>query len=468
MRLTSLICIKTLLIFLLLIYYPVKAYPDDNAGLRHEGVSVTLEQAIELALQANRNIAISGYGVENQQLSLTAAGNEFDYKIIPSVMAGIDTEGTGTGTGMGVTVSKKYEYGTRISAGSSLDKRGGSYQTGVNLLIDQPLLRGVGKEVNMDSIRNAEFNLRSAKRAEYRNRVNIAMDTVVSFYEIVRQREMSSVYESSVTRLKGYTGVAKAKEKVGLATPMDSFRSEIRLKDAEDLLTQAIEALQEAKDRLKVILSLSLETPLEVIDTEGDKPVLPEIKTAIEMALKNRVELKQAEEDIREAQRRTDIAKQSILPQLNTIVEYKRANGADGTIQNNEVVHDNFMVRLQSTTDIFRSSEKAVYRQRINEIQTAILRYEVQKDEVKRQVRRQLTAVKELEKRILIRMEQMKQAEGKLVLADLKFAHDIGDNFDLIEAETELQRARVNLIWAKMDYAIAGFNMRVVTGTFIE
>ena len=94
--------------------------------------------------------------------------------------------------------------------------------------------------------------------------------------------------------------------------------------------------------------------------------------------------------------------------------------------------------------------------------------YQSKRDEIARDVRRQLTALKELDERIRIRGEQIHQADGKLALAKVKFTHGLANNFDVIEAETELQLANVNLLSANLDYIVGTYSIRAILGTLIE
>jgi outer membrane protein TolC len=93
---------------------------------------------------------------------------------------------------------------------------------------------------------------------------------------------------------------------------------------------------------------------------------------------------------------------------------------------------------------------------------------ESKEDEIKREVRRQLDALKKDEERISIRKGQIHQAEGKRALSKIKFRYNMANNFDIIEAETELQQARVNLLSVKTDYIVGTYRMRAVLGTLIE
>jgi outer membrane protein TolC len=43
----------------------------------------------------------------------------------------------------------------------------------------------------------------------------------------------------------------------------------------------------------------------------------------------------------------------------------------------------------------------------------------------------------------------------------------MANNFDLIEAETELQEARTNLLAAKIEYIVGTYRLRAALGTLI-
>jgi outer membrane protein len=70
--------------------------------------------------------------------------------------------------------------------------------------------------------------------------------------------------------------------------------------------------------------------------------------------------------------------------------------------------------------------------------------------------------------RMQIRKDQIHQARGKLALAKIKFSHGMADNFDLIEAETELQQARSNFLAAQIEYIVGVYRLRAAMGTLIE
>jgi outer membrane protein TolC len=80
---------------------------------------LTLDQAINLALQTNRNIANSQYTTESQRYSIDSVRSLFDLNLIPA--AGVSlTGGNSTDNkniSAGLQLQEKLEYGTSISQG---------------------------------------------------------------------------------------------------------------------------------------------------------------------------------------------------------------------------------------------------------------------------------------------------------------------------------------------------------------
>lgn len=444
-----------------------------SSAAKPSKVILTLDQAISVAMQTNRNITYSQYNAESQRYSIDAAKSVFDLKLIPA--GGVNLAGGNNSDNQNITAGlqaqKKLEYGTSISITPRITRYSQQYlqqySTDMGVRIEQPLLRGLGKDINTDSVLSAEFAYRTSLRGIDQTKVNSLLETISAFYEAVRQLELLRLSEKMGARLKGHSEVARAKEKVGLTTPMDTYRAEIPLKETEDALIATSVAYQDARDQIKFILALPQNTELEVIVPESPALNELELNQAIETALKNRIEIEQMKVDIDEAERRSAVLKHNILPDLNLVLEYGRYASADSLGQSTRFDLDRYGVSLQAGTDIFRSAEKAAYQQSLISIKALRLNMEGKMEDIRRQVRKQWLALKEALKRIQIRKSQIKQGEEKLALAEVKFAHRMADNFDIIESEKELQNARANLLAAEIEYSIGMYNMKAVMGTLI-
>jgi outer membrane protein TolC len=290
------------------------------------------------------------------------------------------------------------------------------------------------------------------------------LEAVAAVYNIVQQRELVNLYQAQASRFQGHAVVAGAREKIGLATPIDVYRAQIRLKDVQDNLNRAQEALRNAGDRLKIVLATPMEQAMEVVAPLDTQPVNISLAQAVETALEHRVELKQVEDDIEEAKRASRLSKNNLSPQLDMVTNYTRA-GNDGF---SELPEESWSVSLVSKTDWARTAEKAAYQQTLLTVRRARLNRSARVDTIKREVRQFYDALQKSQGRMQIRDDQIQQAGAKLALAKIKFNHGMADNFDLIEAETELQEARTNLLAAQVDYIVGIYRLRAALGTLIE
>ena len=180
---------------------------------------LTLEAAINRALEANRGIRDVMDQVEGARLSLVAVESEFELKIVPAGEAritGDSDEGSADSLGAGISLQKKFDVGTDIMITPQTRKTDDLYNTGVDTRLIQPLLRGFGKEYNLSGVRSAEFGTRSAQRSLYLRQVNTVLLTIGAVYDVIRQRELYQLNEESALRLRVHAEAASAKNKIGL------------------------------------------------------------------------------------------------------------------------------------------------------------------------------------------------------------------------------------------------------------
>ena len=436
-------------------------------------IQITLDQAINLALGANRNIIFSANTVTSSELSLEAAESEFGVKFVPTVGTSVSDAGSASDTESNVNVDgaveKKFTFGPRGSIGPRVARfDSGKYTTGIGVSLNIPLFKGFGREYNLNRVDTSSHSLRNSRRSYYLQRDRAVVDTVSAVYDIVKQEYLEKLYRTQVEMYKGHAKTATVKEKAGLATSIDVYRAKISIKDAEDNLSRAQKSLADAMDRLKLILALSLSMDIQVTAPVEYVPVILQQEQAFEIALANRVELRQARDSMDEAIRKSRIAKHSLWPYFNLIMDYERAGTAEDFSQSTDLEENVWSVSLTGGSSWPRTAEKAAFSQSLISVKTERLRLELKRDEIQREVRGQLEVLKKEENSIKIREEQIKTAEGKLALAKVKFRHAMADNFDVIESETELENAKVNLLSARTEYIVGTYKMRSVLGTLIQ
>ncbi len=448
-----------------------KSTPHDTVAAQSSAHILTLEEAINHALKANRSILDAKDGVESARLSIVSAESEFELKLFPLAEAGFSDgsdEDAEESFGAGVTIQRKFPYGTFVALEPNMQRTGDTYQTRVDSSLSQPLLRGRDREFNLSVVHSSEFSARSVRRSLYLTRVNTVISTVRAAYSVVQQRELMRINEESVSRLKRHAEAARVKEKFGLATPIDVYRAEIELKQSEDNLASAREIYKDAKDNLKVILAFPVEDEIDVSAPLEYSLIRMDEEETVELAFQNRVELRQAWDGVKEAERRSRVAKHRILPELNVALSFSPSGSSDDFGDHLELNEYSWGVSLSSSTDVSRTAERAAYDQSMLTVNAAYRSMSLRRDEIAREARSALRALNESEQRIEIQKEQIKNADGKLKLAQVKFKHGMANNFDLIEAEEQLRQAQTNMISVVIDYIVGSYSLRATMGTLLE
>tara|TARA_B100000809_G_C14963626_1_gene468347 strand:- start:15 stop:902 length:888 start_codon:yes stop_codon:yes gene_type:complete len=287
-------------------------------------------------------------------------------------------------------------------------------------------------------------------------------------YRVVHQKELVALNTESVDRLNLLVAGTRAKEKIGLATSIDTLRAELQLRNALDNFVTARESLGDSLDDLRVLLSFSVDQQLEV-----DAPLVYNLmkideNEAVSIALSSRVELEQALDNFEESQRRSRIAKHRTLPSLDLVFGYSQV-GVNENLLNNFGLDDHvWNVNLVTSTDFARTAEKAVYEQSLLGIRSASRSLELQQDDIARQVKHNFRNLRRAEKRISIQEGQIADSKAQMRLAKVKFDHGLGNNFDLVEAESELRQAETKLLSAVVEYIVGSYRMRQSMGTLMQ
>lgn len=443
-----------------------KSTVEQSTGTLH----LTLSQVLERARTANRSLQQRSLQVANSRYSLQSAESEFDWKIRPVANLGLSTSDTSSAQATGVSgeISKKSTIGIKTAFSPSIayvKEEGVSSGVGVSLSL--PLFRGFGKEYTMDSVYGAEFALKNSIRNVYLAEVEKILETLSLAFEVVRQRTLVTLYREQDKRLGHHVRTILLKEKTGLGSQIDTYRAQIRQKDVQNQLNVAIQNYEGALDRLKVLLALPVATDLQLEIPLSYKITTIDSFKAQDIALKNRLELEQVAAALLEAKRKSRVAEQRILPSLNFVASYRKNTFLEGIDATQSYYGDYWSVGFTSDTDVARSSEHAVYGQSLLELRRLKLTQETQRDTIRAEVKNRLNALDKEEKSIKLRQEQARQATGKRRLAEIKFSHGMGGNFDFIEADTELQQAKANLLSAKIGYIVGQYRLRAALGTLV-
>jgi outer membrane protein TolC len=404
--------------------------------------------------------------LESSRLNLDVAESVFDVSVTPSTTAGV-TDGESAFTA-GVSLGKALYSGAVVSVAPELGFSDETYAGSVALALTVPLLRGRGEEFVRSGVRDSEFALRTDRRSYHLSRVAAVIGTVSGVYEILRLKDLEALYRAQISAMTFYAAASRIRKDAGLATPMDVYRAEIRLKDVEDSLSATLQSLGDAEENLKRLLAVDSARDLSVSAPREYESMGMETDEAVGLALASRIEMDQARDTLEERRRKASLARHNLLPQLDLQMGYRRYGSDQGSGGLTAFDEDRWTMSLVSTTDFARTAEKAAFRQSLIGIRNAELDLASLRDQITAEVKQALQVLEKNTERMDIRTEQIRQARGKLELSKVKYRHGMADNFDLIEAETEIQQAEANLLSVRTDYIVGLYQLRAVLGTLIE
>lgn len=464
--------LKHLFSFLIFSSIPLLADYQDRLVPVESSVVLTLESAISRSLGYNRQIiqiseaAIqAGYGIQ-------LAEREFDLTITPNGQAGYaggGHAGNGTSLGVGVDINKKWPMGTLVSVSPSISKIAKHYHSDLRVLISQPLLKGFGQDAQLTLAKGAEFAWRTAYRALHTAQVQLTIRTIQALYEVVKAKKAMELNQESYQRVEKFYQAAKLKEKIGLSDALDVYRAEIELRHAQDELISSQERLLDTQDTVRDLLALPLDTIIQVevpLIYVNDTLSLSE---AIEIALQNRIEMDQAEDQLRENYRLSYLAKKNLYPDLNLVFNYSNC-GTDEIFARACTRHreDTWGIGFTTSSEFDPVGDQIAYQQSLIAIQSAKRETDQAKATIILDVKKTLRQLERTHKKMHLQAEQIKTAEGELYLSQLKFARGMTENFTIIQAEKSLRFAQTSYWGALIDHIVGHYQFLSAMGLLTD
>lgn len=438
-----------------------------------ETIILNLESALTIAFNQNRQLMNAEDSTVNAQFQVNLVASEFDLQIRPKGDVGYvggGKAGTGAAVGSGIDFAKKFTYGTRFNISPAFQKANNQYNTTLTMLISQPLLRGFGKEYTLSNLRGAQFGFRTSVRSFFSAQNQLFVRTITALYEMLKAEKSVLLNSESHARVRKLFQASTLKAKLGLSDPLDVYRAEIEMRQAEDALKGATERLEASEDQIRDILALPPEITITLDLPIAYTPHLLDLDEAIATALDNRVELAQALDQQDESMRLSCVAKERLLPEVNLVMNYANRG-------NNEIFtstwdwkrrESTWGVGFTTSTDFNPVAERAQYEQSLIAWEASGRNVDQVSANLTFEVKRSIRQLERTRERIELQKKQIHSAHGELRLAQIKFDRGMGNNFDLIQAEKSLRGAELTYWHALIDHIIGEFQLQGILGLLLE
>lgn len=412
---------------------------------RAEARTMTLEQAISLAMEKNRDIEkareyakyVQGKYVEERSAALP------QFSLNGSVALSQDQ-------------SQKAMLGIAPRQYNGL----------VDLTVSQPLYTW-GK-VNA-AIRAAEYGLKTADQQLRLYRQAAYRDVSAAFFDILLARELHKLAVENQLQKARHLDEAKRKYAAGVATDYDVLAAGVAAENARPEAIRSQNAIRTAKERLRFLLALG---PEEVQVTGSldmatqDRPVPVSYEAALLSAGKQRPELADLRLRIGVYDELVTIANAESKPRLDlkggagwhwsSLEETAPKREADGAAWN---------VGIYLTFpffDGFRSSGKVA--QARSDLRTKQIEESKLLDSIALEVREAGYALQEAAEIYQAVSGTVKQAERLVQMAEKGYEYGVKIRLEVEDAQLNLLQARSSLARAQRDYRVARVNYEWASG----
>jgi len=317
---------------------------------------------------------------------------------------------------------------------------------------------------NMASIRRFQAGRQGVILANHEERLagqQVIASATLAYLAVLEAEQSVAAAEANVQLAQRLLDLATNQKTAGIATGVDVARAETRLAGQHVELSQARTALDTARIHLLRLTGLPLaQIPAPSESMRFEPGVIPPADEAVRKALADRIELQIAEDQLRIAQAQRKAAAAERLPSVGAFGDY----GISG-LRPDEIALPTRSIGVRIDVPLYNGGrtrsqvDAASSLQRQAELRLADLRMEVEKD-----VRLALKNLVTREEQVRAAQRSVSLADQELKLAQDRFANGVGDNVEVVSAQTALAYARKVHVASLLQFNVARLNLAAALG----
>lgn len=418
-------------------------------------VTLTLDKAVELALERNTAIIQARNTIDSKQSAVTAAYGSF----LPSVGLSGDWQQSQSDVA--------FVSGIEIPGGvvSSTRKQ---YQAGIGA--DLTLFNGFA---NTASVSVAESDASSSQYASKRTDQTVIFQTHQFFLNVVRTYQLNKVNEDNLKRSQRQLERITESNKVGAVALADVYRQRVQVGNDELALIQAQNNYEKAKtdllahlavdDDKDYVLDLSgIPTDIDTTEFQAFNAQYSNLGDLNRQALEARPDYNAATEDKNSADASITLGRSGYYPSITTSASYGYSNSELDRLMDNKTLAFSISLRYNLFNG-FATQEKieqaSVARKNAEE-QLRKARRDVQVD-----VKKALLDLEASEKQVTVTQTSVESAEMDRKIAEEKYNLGAGTLLDLLIATANYTTALSNKVNAVTGYLLAKKQTEYAVGT---
>lgn len=438
--------VKLTILLLLFIAIPMALFGEE-AHMR-----LTMEKAVELALENNKNFQISREEVKQYKYRLkqnlaflpdvTLEGfKNLDEKLMelemPAAYPGAPPQ---TVT---IDFTKNYEF---------------------TLQIVQPLFAG-GKI--LFPYKNARLDLAIARENRENTRRDVILQVKKGFLNILVLKELLKAHREALQLAETTYKNVTENFNLGMASKYDLLRAELAVTSIKPNLLNVQKLLRLALLNLKFMTGIPDGTEIDVDGELGYSKHTLDLADLIQKSLANRFELHQLETEMKKTANLLLMAYGQFLPNISLVASYSYRS--DNFRFGKDAWEDYYTINLGISFPIFNHNRRSAQVGELRVLKKILaLNYDLLKDATKLEIENLHLTIKEEYQNIQAGLKNMETADEGVRIAKLSYDEGLISILELNASLNELTKAKVAFFQAVYNYNIAAAEIEKITGIKIN
>jgi len=317
---------------------------------------------------------------------------------------------------------------------------------------------------NLNSIRSYQAGRAGTHVAaitEELSRQQVIANTAIAYLNLLRTERAVEATQSDLELAQTLLNLAKDQHKAGLANGLDVTRAETRVSEQQFRLAQVKTDSYQSRLQLQRVAGLPVGGTLMLTDALAytDAPALSPDE-AVRIAQQERVDVRLAQEEVKLSDYQRRAAEAELLPSIDFVTDY----GSSG-VKPNVLDLPTRSIGVRLNVPIFNGG---LSRGRITAANSRLRQAELRLNDLRAQVEEDVRLAIET---LATAAEQVRAAEQSLLLAERevrmardRFGAGLGDNIEVVNAQTSLADARDAQVAALTAHNAARINLSFAMG----
>lgn len=459
------------------------AAPVPATGAEAEPLVLDLRESLKQAQRSSREYLTAEEDYILSAINLLVVQNRWSPRIFNDLSAGLEGSGSSGNFDHTLSIINTLRLSQRLPFGGTAEARlvsdltrdlrtraSGSYSTSSALVLSTrvPLLRGAGSVAREDIIQ-AQRDVIYRARAFERERRRLLVSLSTDYFQLVQSLAEIQTQRRRIEGLERFRESTQARFQAGRVSEFEvnTISTDILAQRAN--LAELREQFQVALERFRVRLGLDSKAPVVVkpIDIELKPPALTQEQAAA-AALEYRLDLQNLRDQVDDARRDLDNARNNTLPDLNldgSVTMPTRPGDQSGVFSVRPRDLD-YSVGATLSLPLDRAEERLGVRSALIGLERAQRTYEQARDNAIVNVRSALRRIDLARFRLQLAEERVaitrrRLEEQTLKQAELDAQRIIDSTNAVADAENELQRAQTALRTAILNFLLESDQLRV-------